>query len=75
MKGLVKTYKAEKSKYIAKPELEIDHMVSKQYETGDNLLSFLPVQVFYGQRPSVWWTLRHDIDLIIGTHRYGYANY
>ena len=31
--------------------------------------------MFYGQRPSVWWTLRHDIDLILGTHKYGYANY
>lgn len=31
--------------------------------------------MFYGQRPSVWWTLRHDIDLLIGTHKYGYANY
>ena len=75
VKGLVKTYKAEKRKYIAKPEIEIDPLVSKQYETGDNLLSFLPVQVFYGQRPSVWWTRRHDIDLLFGTHKYGYAMY
>ena len=44
-------------------------------ENYDNLLNFLPNSVFYGQRPSVWWTKRHDIDLIIGTHKYGYANY
>ena len=31
--------------------------------------------IFYGQRPSVWWAPRHDIDLLIGTYKYGYANY
>ncbi len=44
-------------------------------ENWDNLLNFLPNSVFYGQRPSVWWTKRHDIDLIVGTYKYGYANY
>ena len=47
----------------------------KEFKTGNNLLNFLPSTVFYGQRPSVWWTLRHDIDLLIGTYKYGYANY
>jgi hypothetical protein len=28
-----------------------------------------------GQRPNVWWTREHDIDLIIGTFKYGYADY
>jgi hypothetical protein len=46
-----------------------------QFEACENLLNFLPVGLFYGQRPSVWWTLRHDIDLLIGTYKYGYANY
>lgn len=44
-------------------------------ENYSNLLNFLPSSVFYGQRPSLWWTKRHDIDLIVGTYKYGYANY
>lgn len=23
----------------------------------------------------MWWTPRHDIDLLYGTYKYGYANY
>jgi hypothetical protein len=72
---LVKAYKAEKTKYLARSVNGRDYQIAKQYESGDNLLSFLPVQVFYGQRPSVWWTRRHDIDLLFGTHKYGYAMY
>jgi len=41
----------------------------------DNLLNFLPNHAFYGQRPSIWWTRSHDIDLLRGTYKYGYANY
>lgn len=41
----------------------------------ENLLNFLPSSVFYGQRPSVWWTKKHDVDLLRGTYKYGYANY
>lgn len=40
-----------------------------------NLLNFMSSANFYGQRPSAWWTRRHDIDLIRGTHNHGYANY
>ena len=29
----------------------------------------------FGQRPSVWWSKKHDIDLILGVYKYGYANY
>ena len=39
------------------------------------MLNFMSASFFYGQRPSVWWTLRHDIDLLYGTYRYGYASY
>ena len=28
-----------------------------------------------GQRPSVWWSRQHDIDLLRGIYRFGYANY
>lgn len=41
----------------------------------DNLLNFMPSSVFYGQRPSVWWTKKHDADLLRGTYKFGYANY
>ena len=40
-----------------------------------NLLNFMSSANFYGQRPSAWWTRRHDIDLIRGTQKHGYANY
>ena len=47
---------------------------STQLKWG-NLLNFMSSANFYGQRPSAWWTRRHDIDLIRGTHNHGYANY
>ena len=72
---MIDRYKAEKQRYLALPEEEKDSRVIKEFYTGNNLLNFLPSSMFYGQRPSVWWTLRHDIDLLIGTHKYGYANY
>jgi len=43
VKGLVNAYKSEKNKYQTKPDSERDYQVTKQYESGDNLLSFLPV--------------------------------
>lgn len=39
------------------------------------LLNFIPSSAFYGQRPSAWWTKRHDVDLVRGTYKHGYANY
>lgn len=45
------------------------------FHSWDNLLNFMPNSFFYGQRPSVWWTQRHDIDLLYGTYKYGYASY
>ena len=49
--------------------------VMDAFENWHNLLNFMPTSVFYGQRPSAWWTLRHDIDLLYGTYKYGYAAY
>ncbi len=46
--------------------------ICKNYE---NLLAFLPSSHFYGQRPAAWWSKRHDVDLLVGTFRHGYANY
>ena len=69
----MRVYKRAKSDYIKRPDAQAS--VIDQFNSYDNLLNFLPPAVFYGQRPSVWWTPRHDIDLIIGTYRYGYASY
>lgn len=49
--------------------------INKTFDYWDNLLNFLPNHAFYGQRPSVWWTRTHDIDLLRGTYKHGYANY
>ena len=73
VQSLINVYKKAKLSYEAKSDAV--PQIIDQFKTYDNLLNFLPPAVFYGQRPSVWWTPRHDIDLIIGTHRYGYANY
>ena len=57
-------------------ELEkLKNELNKTYDYWDNLLNFLPNHAFYGQRPSIWWTRTHDIDLLRGTYKYGYANY
>lgn len=49
--------------------------INKTFDHWDNLLNFLPNHAFYGQRPAVWWTRTHDIDILRGTYKYGYANY
>ena len=83
VQGLIKTFQSARAKYLAKP-IDLDSSAEDQlkhrkmvleYQSCGNLLNFLPTAVFYGQRPSGWWTLRHDIDLLIGTYKYGYANY
>lgn len=57
-------------------EIEIiKSQINKTFDYWDNLLNFLPNHAFYGQRPSVWWTRTHDIDLLRGTYKQGYANY
>ena len=60
---------------MERPKEDKDRKIARAFKRWDNLLNNLPATAFYGQRPSAWWTRRHDIDLIIGTHKYGYANY
>lgn len=38
-------------------------------------LSNIPQLALVGQKPSVWWTYKHDVDLILWTYNTGYANY
>ena len=73
VQGLIDRFKEAKKIYLARPDR--DPRVEMEFRTGNNLLNFLPHSMFYGQRPSVWWTQRHDIDLLFGTYKYGYANY
>ena len=49
--------------------------INTTYDYWNNLLNFLPPNAFNGQKPAVWWTRSHDIDLLRGTYKYGYANY
>jgi len=84
---IVEKFKSERkrNKEIRKTVEEMPHEseeaeklrseLNKTYDYWDNLLNFLPNHAFYGQRPSVWWTKTHDIDLLRGTYKYGYANY
>ena len=72
---LIKNFHEERKKYLEMDLIKQDDAITGAYKRWDNLLNFLPVSAFYGQRPSAWWTRRHDIDLIIGTYKYGYANY
>ena len=39
------------------------------------MLNIIDTQMLLGQRPNHWWTRDHDIDLIVGTFKYGYADY
>ena len=38
-------------------------------------MNFSPNPLLDGQRPAIWWVKKHDIDLILGVYKYGYANY
>ena len=68
-------YERARKHYLELTDIPTDQAVIDAYKSNDNLLNFMPTSVFYGQRPSVWWTLRHDIDLLWGTYKYGYASY
>lgn len=49
--------------------------INKTFDYWENLLNFIPSQALYGQKPAPWWTRTHDIDLLRGTTKHGYANY
>lgn len=67
----VKIFKGYYAKYYKKK------FGRKPTHTKDyhSLLNMIPTSFLLGQRPSDWWTRSHDIDLIIGTYKHGYANY
>lgn len=47
---------------------------SKIFEYS-KMMNIIDTSMLLGQRPSIWWTRAHDIDLIVGTFKYGYAQY
>ena len=53
----------------------INSKINTTYYNWDNLLWFLPKNTLFGQAPVSWWNKIHDIDLLRGTYKYGYANY
>jgi len=68
VKTLVKKFKEEATKNP--PEGS-----EKTRVNWETLLNFIPNPLLYGQRPAIWWVKKHDIDLILGVYKYGYANY
>ena len=62
--------------YLSEEEKSnINSKINKDYDDWSNLLWFLPINLSFGQTPVSWWTKLHDIDLLRGTYKYGYANY
>ena len=62
--------------YLSEEEkANINSKINKDYDDWSNLLWFLPVNLSFGQTPVSWWNKIHDIDLLRGTYKHGYANY
>lgn len=75
-KSELKNYHKNKNDNEILEKIEsLKNQINKTFDYWDNLLNFLPNSAFFGQRPSVWWTRTHDIDLLRGTYKHGYANY
>ena len=54
---------------------QFNNEIKSTYDDWNNLLDFLPDSALCGQKPANWWTKSHDIDLLRGTYKHGYANY
>lgn len=62
--------------YLSEEEKNnIKSKINPIYDNWCNLLWFLPNNLLFGQAPVSWWTKIHDIDLLRGTYKHGYANY
>ena len=49
--------------------------INSTNDIWDNLLNFLPSNIYFGHKPCFYWERIHDIDLLRGTYKYGYGNY
>ncbi|CDW85165.1 f y-rich n-terminus family protein [Stylonychia lemnae] len=72
---LVRRYKNQQAKFQSLPHFNQDQRLQKLYKTNINLLNFLSQEQLSPARPALVWTRRHDVDLIMGSFDYGYANY
>ncbi|KRX05591.1 hypothetical protein PPERSA_12769 [Pseudocohnilembus persalinus] len=54
---------------------QMKHLKNKNHIIWESLLNFLPNSLLLGQRPSQWWSKKHDTDLLRGVYKFGYANY
>lgn len=49
--------------------------MAQLYHSKDNLVNFCSEEQLMGMRPASWWQRSHDVDLLQGTYKYGFANY
>ena len=62
--------------YLSEEEKNnIKAKINPIFDNWCNLLWFLPNNLIFGQAPVSWWNKIHDIDLLRGTYKHGYANY
>ena len=62
--------------YLSEEEKNnIKSKINPIFDNWCNLLWFLPNNLIFGQSPISWWNKIHDIDLLRGTYKHGYANY
>ena len=77
VKVIVEKFAKENKKNIElRKALNNDNIVinTKSY-VWSNMLDFLPDNALYEHKPTNWWTKTHDVDLLRGIYKYGYANY
>lgn len=75
VKTLVKKFKEEATKNPPEGSEKTRGTGFVSLVNWETLLNFIPNPLLYGQRPAIWWVKKHDIDLILGVYKYGYANY
>eukprot|EP00347_Sterkiella_histriomuscorum_P008410 403345198 len=73
---IVRAYKEKRRTFLASDSQDkLDQRLYKAYKLKENLLNFISNDQLVGMKPAQWWTRRFDIDLILGTHKWGYGNY
>lgn len=50
-------------------------VINTKYDVWSNMLNFLPDSALCEHKPTNWWTKMHDVDLLRGIYKHGYANY
>lgn len=68
-------YKRDRQAYLDRPADQQDWRVAQLYRTKDNLINYCTEEQLMGMKPASWWQRSHDVDLLQGTYKYGFANY